>query len=294
MHSQPLIQSISPGPRSGSSNSISIHMKPSSFEKMGAGIRVERIEKPLLGDPRVAGSVSSIRGNFDAIPGLSVDVQGSTFAVTAPHEVDLIVLQADAKDKHLLLMARDDETGINHKFLCGMDERDWFVASVDSKSVSIQDAKNRLMPRAAMQSVVSHNVKRKKRHNRHNKGYIRQGEWFFMPINGLFDIDERAVLHHEPISRGGKPHMVEQLYRTGGEAVHVHPRFAPNGLVNASFKKLSGKRQRDPLWRVMRRNPNVYAKGRVRHPDHKTITLHDWRLVQLNVEVRTASLAFLD
>ena len=37
-------------------------------------------------------------------------------------------------------------------------------------------------------------------------------------------------------------------------------------------------------WRTMRRNPGVYVKGRIRHADHATITLHGWHQVLMNTE----------
>lgn len=47
----------------------------------------------------------------------------------------------------------------------------------------------------------------------------------------------------------------------------------------------------------MRRNPGVFARGAVRHPDHATITLHDWCQVLMNEENKAygrKNLAFLD
>jgi hypothetical protein len=50
-------------------------------------------------------------------------------------------------------------------------------------------------------------------------------------------------------------------------------------------------------WRVMRRNPGVYARGTIRHSDHETITLPFWHRVIMNTETRSrtmARVAFLD
>jgi hypothetical protein len=47
----------------------------------------------------------------------------------------------------------------------------------------------------------------------------------------------------------------------------------------------------------MRRNPGVYVKGRVRHADHATITLHGWHRVVMNTEGQSRAMrnvAFLD
>ena len=50
-------------------------------------------------------------------------------------------------------------------------------------------------------------------------------------------------------------------------------------------------------WRVMTRDANVYARGRVRHADHKTIVLHGWHQVVMNTESQAQAMrhvAFLD
>ena len=48
---------------------------------------------------------------------------------------------------------------------------------------------------------------------------------------------------------------------------------------------------------MMRRNPLVYVRGRVRHADHKTIMLHGWHRVLMNTERQSQAMrnvAFLD
>jgi hypothetical protein len=50
-------------------------------------------------------------------------------------------------------------------------------------------------------------------------------------------------------------------------------------------------------WRIMSRNPVVYVRGKVWHPDHSTIWLDGWHRVEMNTENRSramASVAFLD
>ena len=47
----------------------------------------------------------------------------------------------------------------------------------------------------------------------------------------------------------------------------------------------------------MQRNPGVYVRGRIRHPDHATITLHGWHQVVMNTENESQAMrnvAFLD
>jgi hypothetical protein len=47
----------------------------------------------------------------------------------------------------------------------------------------------------------------------------------------------------------------------------------------------------------MRRNSGVYVRGRVSHPDHRTIHLNGWHQVVMNTETQAPAMrnvAFLD
>jgi hypothetical protein len=113
-------------------------------------------------------------------------------------------------------------------------------------------------------------------------------------------VDEKLVLRDEPLTRGngGKPHWADFCYRTGGETVYVCSRH-PNGLIEAQYKAIlaSSPKAKGWGWRTMRRNPGVYVKGRIRHADHATITLHSWHRVLMNTEGQSKAMknvAFLD
>lgn len=88
------------------------------------------------------------------------------------------------------------------------------------------------------------------------------------------------------------------LTRTGGELVYVC-RQHPLDVTEATYRRLLA---RDSTakgwgWRTMRRNPGVFVRGRVRHPDHATITLHEWHRVVMNTEGQSRAMrnvAFLD
>ena len=73
----------------------------------------------------------------------------------------------------------------------------------------------------------------------------------------------------------------------------------PNGLAETQYRKLIQSNP-DALqwgWQTLRRNPRAYARGRVRHSDHATITLPDWHRVVLNTETETETMrnvAFVD
>ena len=235
----------------------------------------------------------------------SLDVQndrkGEHFVLTVPKEwegdLELGLLQTCPRERHLLLMVRDEKDTID-RFLCGHDEREWFVAAVPGAVSTINDAMESLKPSPVLRAQERAGLNGRERKRRKNAAFRRQGEWFFLPVEDLV-IDESLLLRREPIARsGGKPHMVEELYRTGGELVYVC-RQHPNGLLEKEYKKLLRTRPsaKNWIWQARRVNPGVFARGDVRHPDHKTITLHDWHQVLMNTENQSRTMskvAFID
>jgi hypothetical protein len=210
--------------------------------------------------------------------------------------VELAVVDVWPHEQHLLLLVRDG--AVKSKFLCGHDERHWFVAAVpeSERGVSgIAQAMVALQPESVRDAVAT--KKPKDPFERKNTAYIRQGEWFFVPTPGL-GVDPEAVLHDEPITRGrGNPHIVELLYRRDGELVYVSHRY-PTGLTEQEFAELPAKRVRGGApWREMVRDATVFARGMVRHPDHATVVLHTWHRVEMNTEQRARAMrhvVFLD
>jgi len=231
------------------------------------------------------------------------DKQGEFFelrvAEALQKHLDASVLQMQPKDRHLLLLVRHPkEAGRLDRFLCGHDERHWFVAAVPGGASRVTQAKEALKPALVLASLAEHRVSSQKRDRRKNRAFRRQGEWFFVPAPG-FAVDAELVLRNEPIRRGnGKPHMVEHLYRANGETVYVNWRH-PNGLTQAEYEALlrDNPAERKGGWRVMRRAAEVFARGKVRHPDHATIELPDWHRVLMNTESQSPVMrhvAFLD
>jgi hypothetical protein len=200
----------------------------------------------------------------------------------------------------VLLSIRDERReGRTHKYLCGHDERDWFAAAVpDTGAASVAVAKEALKPAAVRLLIAAKRVKRQHRNRQCNAAFVRQGEWFFVPVP-WFRVEPLLVRHNEPLIRGaGKPHMVEHLFRTGGELVYVSNEH-PRGLSEVAYKRLiAAKPSKAKLrWQTLRRNPGVFAPGKVRHSDHQTIRLDCWHQVLMNTETQAASmshLAFLD
>ena len=186
------------------------------------------------------------------------------------------------------------------KFLCGHDERSWFVAAVPENAAAstVRTAMEALKPPAVRDAQAMAKVHFAKRNRRKNRGFVRQGEWFFIPRPAMV-VDKAHVLRNEPLRRndGGKPHWAEWAYRTGGETVWVSEKF-PAGLGKDAYAEYLRAHPNQRLhWTVMVRNAGVYVKGRIRHPDHATIRLDCWHEVFMNTESQAKArrnVVFLD
>jgi len=260
------------------------------FDHMGARFRVVRPENL----PRRR------RRTNDYALDLASDKRGQRFElqVTALREaeLDLLVLQYDRADRHLLLLVKTPMA--NDRFLCGYDEREWFVAAVPGSPSTVLQAKLALLPAEVREAADRAGLTDSERTRRHNRAFIRQGEWFFVPEPDL-QVDKRLIFKDEPIRRGaGKAHMVAELFRTGGEDVYVCSRY-PNGLTEQEYKRVLRENPGSSRWGWERRvrDAGVFARGAVRHSDHATITLNCWHRVWMNTETQTrqmANVAFLD
>src|SRR5688572_22176141 len=88
------------------------------FSKLGARIKIE-----------------PARNNFSSDLAIDIrkDAEGEFFDIRVKPDVELSVVDIDAPRRHLLLMSKIvDNRGraTKNKFLCGHDERHWFVAAV--------------------------------------------------------------------------------------------------------------------------------------------------------------------
>src|ERR1051325_3960303 len=276
-----------------------MNVKPieSKFAAMGARLKVREIPSRWRQGDR----------NWISPRDFAVDIRsdgsGAFFELRVPtrlrDSLDVTVMQCEPKQRHLLLAVR--KTGEKpqlDRFLCGHDEREWFVAAVPGGASSVRQAMRALQPKIVRAAIESNRVPSRQRFDRKNRAFRRQGEWFFIPAPG-FHAEKLRVLRNEPLRRGaGKPHIVEELCRTGGEWVYVASQ-RPSGLREAEYRKLL---REDPdaaewQWQTMRRTPIVHARGTVRHNDHATIELPFWHRVIMNTETETrtmANVAFLD
>jgi len=283
--------------RRSNQNHMNANNIESKFAAMGARIKVREIASRWRQGDRTWVSPA------DFAVDIGRDGHGEFFELRVPTHLSetlaVSVMQSEPKQRHLLLFVRKQGAKPQlDRFLCGHDEREWFVAAVPGGASSVRQAMDALQPKDVREALTRNHVSSRKRYARKNRAFRRQGEWFFVPEQS-FVVDEKLIMRNEPLRRGaGKPHLVEELYRTGGETVHVCRRH-PNGVTPDEYHSIL---QRNPEaagwgWQVMRRNPGVFARGTVRHSDHATITLPFWHRVQMNTETQSrtmANVAFLD
>jgi hypothetical protein len=259
-----------------------------AFAKMGARIKFEEIVPDRWAPRQPLGTFTlDIRG----------DARGEYFLISRQprSSTEFEVLDVQPRSRHLLLLSRAGRE--KHRFLLGHDERHWFVAGVpETMRVSrVKDAMQALKPEEVLKG--ERNVRTKDRDRRSNRARIRQGEWFFVPAPDV-NPAKLLTLRDEPIvrSNGGKPHMCELLFRVGGETVYVSAGFR-NGITEEQYRNLGEEARKRWNWNVMRRNPTVYVRGRIRHPDHKTVALDGWHRVLSNTEDQSyamRNIVFLD
>jgi hypothetical protein len=264
-----------------------------SFEQIGARVKVSTFDRPRRG-----------RDSRSIVVDVKKDRKGEFFDIRYLDMVELLILDTQPKDKHLLLMARDPDNP-KAKFLCGHDERHWFTASIpENLPVStVTDAKQALKPKELIQIESGGAIRKKDLQKRRRKikpgGKIyRQGEFMFVP-DPNFKPFHVAVIKNEILSRGGNPHRAQYLYREGGETVYINNKY-PNGLTKEKWEELILKKPEAKKWgwQTQVREPAVYVKGKISHPEHATIDLGEiWHRVLLNTESQAKSaqsVAFID
>lgn len=259
------------------------------FESIGAKVRVSprQPRKWERNDPDVTIDILIEKGQeiFDIRK-----TEGSGAEIT--------VVDRKPKDRHLLLMVKTEERpGVptKTKYLCGHDEFHWFVATASPTAADVGRAKESLKP-VEVRAVQTQGKKKK----RAPKGGVkRQGEWFFIPKKKM-KVAHNQILKNEPIQRGrGKPHTVEEVWRTGGRDVYVHvsnPEMPP--LSPADYTNRVKKARINPgSYRLGRADAKVFGRGKVTHLDHSTLKLDFWHQILPNTESKfnvSGQLQFID
>lgn len=223
---------------------------------------------------------------FDVVRGR----RGEYFELRGSRIDALVVQHVDKRSRHILVCGSERRVEGQprvSRFLCGYDERHWFVAGIGDPVTTVRDAKLSLAPPAIREAVA----RERHRDRRHNDLFTRQGEWFFVPAKLPRLFGWTPIHRNEPITRGrGKSHWCEELIRHGGVTVRL---YQGREIDDAEFADLIAKNPR-LAYRTMTRDAEVYVRGRVRHDDHATIKLTAWHRVYLNGEFTTGHVTFYD
>jgi hypothetical protein len=244
---------------------MSVQLVEKAFGRMGARIKFEPAGRWQRQD-------------------FSIDIQrdrdGEFFEVRQKAGLPPEVIQVSPEQRHLVLMVREGRDGRDkNKFLCGHDERHWFVAAVPEhatgNNIGIRNVET------AMAALRPEEAKA-------DRGTIRQGEWFFTPVSNL-DESSGIIVRNEPLSRGAgsKPHLCQEILRRGGTPVMVHRHISPDGMTIPEYEKYIKQHPEASatnFWTRMVRNAEVFARGWVRHSDHRTIHLDGWHQVHMSRE----------
>jgi len=251
-----------------------------AFDTIGSRLKIGDIAQRSNRLRRIANRANGRNAHF--VVNIGRDNNGEFFKIDTDGSVKFHIMGVDKSNHHLLLFARDNQNA-KYRFLCGLDEKGWFAAAVPEAVSNIADAMDALKP-AQIIGAQKH-LKPKHKNKRKNAAFLRQGEWFFIPAADIVP-DPMLIIKNEAIRRGrGSAHMVEEIYRSGGETVYVCSKYS-NGIDASKYEKLIKKNPKARAWgwRLMRRNMAVYGRGRVSHRDHKTIILRGWHSIIPNRE----------
>jgi hypothetical protein len=150
------------------------------------------------------------------------------------------------------MVVRRETSNTKRHYLCGLDERQLFIAELPQGVSTVRDARDCL--KATEVKLAEGTFKAK-----------RQGEWFFLElphqeleaINRAVDEKNCPVARKVPLGRGGHPHVAEELVTRPGQLLEHD-------------------------WPV--RPMETYVRGKIRHEEHKTVEFDNWVKVIRNTE----------
>lgn len=265
------------------------------FDRIGARLIVSQAVDPTRRMARAANGLALAGRPYD------LDVRRDRrhgehylLRVSPAAGAEFRVLQANTPARHLLLHALSAADTRGERFLCGHDERHWFVAGIPAAVTTVTDARRALLPRELQDATFTADELSR----RHGKKFKRQGEWFFVPatVDQLREIGDRPILHGEKLQRGtraSKPHVVSELVRFGGQQVVL---FGGKEYTPAAWDKFVADGGGRVSGRADRRvkDAMVFVRGSVRHSDHATLILPDWYRVFMNGEAFSVNMSFYD
>jgi len=188
-----------------------------------------------------------------------------------PNEINrtrlhIVRIEGSSKNKvetrrGFVVITKEKTPGSVRYYLCGVDERQLFIAQLPKHITTVAGA-HKLLKGAAVEFAEG----------KARGKTIRQGEWFFLNATpeeeaaikqGLKDkkihiLKKQNIGRLTQARRGGKPHVAEEAILLSA-AVLKHGYTAQGRM-------------------------DVFVRGRISHPDHKSVQLAQWRRVLKNNE----------
>ncbi len=251
--------------RSHGSQLVDLVEFPQAYRLLQAPVMSTELLEEKFRDIGVPLRIGRVRPWFGVNIGRSC---GREWIELSPGDSAVEVMDADPRHRQLLLLVKDTDgwgRRTKEKILCGQDERSLFSVRIVGRGAinTVASAHEALKP-AELRLRPGEGRPPRYRHPR----FIRQGEWFFVPRPDLGVEPWPGTTKNGRLSNGGKPHVVDYLH----------------GNVRDLFSA-------PPIWSWQVRN--VFARGFVRHADHRTINLPCWHRVLVNTAVPAAG-GFLD
>jgi hypothetical protein len=152
--------------------------------------------------------------------------------------------------------------GETRHFLCGLDERQLFIAQLTRAATSVREAHESL--KRTEITLAEGKVSK----------VVRQGEWFFLPATAdeldriQTGLKKNLIFFQKktPIGAGRNPHVADE-------------RLSLPGLPSAPGAR----------WAV--RAAEVFVRGKIRHVDHATVSFATWHKVIRNNEANAGQAA---
>jgi len=206
---------------------------------------------------------------------------------------EIKLLNVDTSQHGVLLQIQQENVKVN--FLCGLDEFDkTFIARVPNQGITtVANAKDALKPPEVLDAERStpRMGKKKNKHKRRNSAWLRQGEWFFIPMPKYEPGDSAILRKNAPLMvAGNRAHKAELVADTAGESRYISIMDARRSLSKKGYERLMKENSKEQYkWEMRSESSSIYVKGRITAPDHKTLVLNIWHRAVPNRELSRTS-----